>query len=43
MKIKVQVFVNSEMTTVIHNLTLYVPGIMFQYVDKPTRCNATYE
>ena len=25
------------------NLTLYVPCIMFQCVDKPTRCNTSYE
>ena len=25
------------------NLTLYVPCIMFQCVDKPTRCNTYYE
>ena len=25
------------------NLTLYVPRIMFQCVDKPTRCNTSYE
>ena len=24
-------------------LTLYVPCIMFRYVDKPTRCNPSYE
>ena len=25
------------------NLTLYVPCIMFQCADKPTRCNTSYE
>ena len=27
----------------IYNLTLYIPCIMFQCVDKPTRCNTSYE
>ena len=27
----------------IYFLTLYVPSIMFQCVDKPTRCNTSYE
>ena len=25
------------------DLKLYVPCIMLQYVDKPTRCNTSYE
>ena len=27
----------------LNNLTLYVPCIMFQCVDKPTRYNTSYE
>ena len=33
----------TDMTMLIVNLTLYVPRIMFQCVDKPTRCNTSYE
>ena len=34
---------NTLLQRSINNLTLYVPCIIFQCVDKPTRCNTSYE
>ena len=33
----------AALATKVFLLTLYVPCIMFQCVDKPTRCNTSYE